>query len=488
MKNFEFRIQNAKRVLNSSFFIRNSKFFILLLLLLLLVAGCSSLRPPADRGAGTASSPASPWTPPANAVPSPAPQTRTDLVMPANFKPGMPITLAEVVDIALANSPATRLAWLQARSAQAGLSSRRSESLPEVDLNLQISRNKTSQSSTQTTHGPSAALSYLLFDFGGREARADQARQTLIAANFFHNQAIQDVILRTQQVYYSDLDSRALLAAQDATIKERQSSMDAADARHNAGVATIADVLQARTALSQAQLVRETIAGNLRTIEGALATAMGLPVTTSFDFGELPLDIPALEVKEAVDSLVARAAAGRPDLAALRANAQRANARIRDVRSQFLPSVGLSSSVGPTSSGGGKSTTPYSVGVAMRWPVFTGFRNVFDVRQAEIDAEAAKENVREGEQQVSLQVWTSYYGLQTAIQRLTTARDLLTSAQQSVDVASNRYRAGVGSILDLLTAEAALESARAQEVQARTDWFLSVAQLAHDTGSLEPLK
>ncbi|MGZ8853808.1 MAG: hypothetical protein ACXW2X_10475, partial [Thermoanaerobaculia bacterium] len=88
MKNFEFRIQNAKRVLNSSFFILHSKFFIPVLLVLLLVAGCSSLRPPADRGAGTASSPASPWTPPANAIPSPAPQTRTDLVMPANFKPG----------------------------------------------------------------------------------------------------------------------------------------------------------------------------------------------------------------------------------------------------------------------------------------------------------------------------------------------------------------------------------------------------------------
>lgn len=453
----------------------------------LLVAGCSSLRPPADRGVGTPASPASPWTPPPNTVPAPTPQSRPDLVMPQNFAPGMRISLAEVVDIALANSPATRLAWLQARSAQAGLSSQHSEYLPEVDLSLQFSRIKTSQSSALTTHGPSAALSYLLFDFGGREARAEQARQTLIAANFFHNQAIQDVILRTQQAYYSYLDSRALLAAQDATLKERQSFMDSADARHNSGVATIADVLQARTALSQARLTRETIAGNLRTIEGTLATAMGLPVTTSFDFGELPLDVPALEVKEAVDALVARAAAGRPDLAALRANAEQANARIRDVRSQFLPSVGLSSSIGPTFTSR-NSATPYSIGVAMRWPVFTGFRNVFDVRQAEIDAEAARENVREGEQQVSLQVWASYYGLQTATRRLTTARDLLTSAQQSVDVASSRYRAGVGSILDLLTAEAALESARAQEVQARTDWFLSVAQLAHDTGSLEPLK
>ena len=54
----------------------------------------------------------------------------------------------------------------------------------------------------------------------------------------------------------------------------------------------------------------------------------------------------------------------------------------------------------------------------------------------------------------------------------------------SANVAAERYRAGVGNIIDLLTAEAALETARAQEVQARADWFVSVAQLAHDTGSL----
>jgi outer membrane protein TolC len=70
------------------------------------------------------------------------------------------------------------------------------------------------------------------------------------------------------------------------------------------------------------------------------------------------------------------------------------------------------------------------------------------------------------------------------MQRLTTSRDLLRDAQESVNVAMGRYRSGIGSILDLLTAEAALENARAEEVQARTDWFQSVAQLAHDTGSL----
>ena len=45
---------------------------------------------------------------------------------------------------------------------------------------------------------------------------------------------------------------------------------------------------------------------------------------------------------------------------------------------------------------------------------------------------------------------------------------------------------GLGTILDVLTAESALANARAQEVQARADWLLSLAQLAHGMGSLTP--
>jgi len=109
-----------------------------------------------------------------------------------------------------------------------------------------------------------------------------------------------------------------------------------------------------------------------------------------------------------------------------------------------------------------------------------------DIRAAQIGADLAREDARSFQQQIDLQVWSSYYGLSTAAQRVRTSRDFLSTAQQSADVAANRYRSGVGSILDLLTAEAALESARAQEIQARADWFVAVAQLAHDTGGLTP--
>jgi TolC family type I secretion outer membrane protein len=447
------------------------------------MADLATLADPSAHGVGTPPSPSAIWTPPAGAVPPPVPKP-ADLRLPAD---GATLELLQIVDLALSNNPATRTSWLEARAAEATLGSARSAYLPTVDLNASLTHAHTATGTATTLNGPTLSLDYLLFDFGGRSASVEAARQTLIAADFTHNQNIQDVILTAEQAYYDYLDAKALLGAQAATIKERQTSLSAAEARHTAGVATIADVLQARTALSQAQLTYETIEGNLRRLQGTIATIMGLPASTPFEVGELPLDIPAQQANDAVEALIARAVTDRPDLAAARAAVERARARVQVVRAEGLPSIGLGASAGEIlSTGATRHTTPYSAGISLRVPLFTGFRNTYDIRAAELATQIAAEDARSVEQRVNLEVWTSYYALQTANQRLATSRDLLRSAQESVDVALGRYRAGIGSILDLLTAEAALENARASEVQARADWFQSVAQLAHDTGTLVP--
>lgn len=455
--------------------------------LALALAACATA-PQQHIAPGTSPAPNVAWTPPASAGPAPA-ASAADVSLPAGVTPGGPITLAQAIDVALSNNPDTRTAWLSARAAEAALGSSRATYFPQVDVLASATRSRqvttTSTLVTRTTIAPSLALTYLLFDFGGREAAVEQARQTLIGADFEHNAVLQNVVLRVQQNYYALLDAEALLDAQQATIKERESLLDAANERHRAGVATIADVLQARTALSQAELTRETIAGNLRTIEGVLSASMGLPATMRFDFGTLPPDVPAQKVAAGVETLMANAVEQRPELGAARAAAERAGARIKAVRAQGLPSVSVTASGGETFFGLGDGRgTPYSAGIALRFPLFTGWRNTYDIREAQIEAQIANEDLRGLQQQVGLQVWTSYFALQTAAQRLATSRDLLSSAQQSADVAGSRYRAGVGNILDLLTAEAALENARAQEVQARADWFVAVAQLAHDTGTL----
>ena len=444
------------------------------ILLLLLLAGCVSA--PEHLAPATSSAPETPWNPPAAAVPRPLPQPAVPAIE-------SPLPLERAIDIALTNNPNTRAAWLAARVAESNLGVARSELLPEVGAAVTANRTENA-----TTYGPSLSLTYLLFDFGGRSAAIEQARQRLIAADYEHNQVIQDVVLTTIEAYYGVLDAKALLEAQGATLKERQTSLEAAEARHRAGVATIADVLEARTALSQTQLNYETIEGGLHQQQGLLATALGVPVTTPIQLGALPAEAPVQDVGKAVDALIAEAQVGRPELAAARADVERSRARVREVRSAYMPTVGVTANASKTFSAGSSTAnpSPYSVGVAVRFPLFTGFRNVYDIRAAELGAELATQNARSLQQQVAFQVWSSYYALSTAAQRVRTSRVLLRSAQESLEVAQGRYRNGVGTIIELLTAQAALETARALEVQARADWFVAVAQLAHDTGALGP--
>jgi outer membrane protein len=446
-----------------------------------------------DLGAKTPT-PASPGETVALAAPPPV-RGQSPAGLPGELlRPGATVTLAEVVDIALANSPLTRATYRQARSEAANVRSQRGAYLPTLDASAAFSRVKqpTAQGQNSTplsAYGPALSLSYLLFDFGGREAKVAEARQALLAADWRHNAMIHDVVLAVQQAYFQYLSTKALLDAAHATLTQAQASLDAANGRHDAGVATIADVLQARTALAQARLGVDTLEGQVLAARGALATAMGLPAYVPFDVGGLPAELPLDRARPAVDDLIAAGRLSRPDFAAQRALAQKAAAHVGVVRAEGLPSLSLQGSAGRNYYGGGAPDTHQDNWVArvqLSVPLFHGFSHTNDLRGAREDEAAAWAQAASYEQQVVLEVWTSYYALEAATQRVRTSGALLASATQSEQVALARYKEGVGTVLELLTAQAALGSARALEIQARSDWYVAVARLAHDSGALVP--
>lgn len=110
--------------------------------------------------------------------------------------------------------------------------------------------------------------------------------------------------------------------------------------------------------------------------------------------------------------------------------------------------------------------------------------NQYDQQAATELYQAALARAAVTKQQVIQQVFTAYYTLRTSTNRVRTSSDLLASATQSETVARERYREGVGSIVDLLIAQSALANARAQSVDARWEWRTALAQLAHDVGAL----
>jgi len=415
--------------------------------------------------------------------------------LPAELrKPGATLTLAQVVDIALGNSPLTRTSSRRARSAAADLGSQRGAYFPDIDLGASLARLRQPASDgsgdvTLTAYGPSLTLTYLLLDFGGREGKIEEARQALLAADWSHNATLHDVALAAQEAYFLYLDAKALLEAARTTLTQAQASLDAANVRHDAGVATIADVLQARTALAQAQLDAAGLEGQALAVRGALATAMGLRADIAFDVGSLPSEVPLERARPALDQLIESARLRRPDYAELRALAAKSAAHVGTVRAEGWPRLSLQAGVERNYIDSGLLTAhhdSWSAGMQLSLPLFHGLSPTYDLRRAREDAAAAKAQAEGYEQQVVLQVWTSYYALETASQRVRTSLALLESATQSEQVALGRYKEGVGTVLDLLSAQAALAGARAQEIQARSDWFVAAARLAHDAGALVP--
>jgi outer membrane protein TolC len=442
--------------------------------------------------------PAQTWTPSGSAS-TPLRQGPPSRVVPAPLATAQgaqtlrQLSLTDVVDLALSNSPQTRATWAQARAAAATVGSARGHYLPTLTLDAVggpsqiISANPARAPANRSIATTSVTLQYALFDFGARGGSVSAAREALYAADLSHNATVQNVVLEAENAYFSYQASRGLMAAAHATVETAKSNLAAAERRHDVGLATIADVLAARTALAQAQLAELTAEGNMQTARASMALAVGLSPTVDFDVTEEPDSTPVFALTESVDSLISRAERLRPDVAAARALARQGDAQVRVARSLSLPTLNLGATGGrayanvPTLEG---QTYALTVGVSI--PLFNGLSRQYDVVTAQENAAAAAARADQLGLQAAAQVYASYFALRTATQRISTAAELLAQATRSEEVARGRYAEGVGTALDLLSAQSALADARAQSVQARWTWFATFAQLARDAGVLTP--
>lgn len=169
---------------------------------------------------------------------------------------------------------------------------------------------------TQTGLTSDLSLTWLLLDFGGRDAAIEEKRQALAVADLMHTATIQDQVFKVLQAYFQYAGQTALAQALNTSLAEASANLDAARERHSKGLATIADVLQAKTVLSQARLDLDEVQGQVDTLKGTLTTAMGIPAATPFDIGELPMHPPLDRASDAVEETLRLAEANRPELAA----------------------------------------------------------------------------------------------------------------------------------------------------------------------------
>jgi len=412
--------------------------------------------------------------------------------------PAKKMTLADLVDVALRINPSTQSSWEQARAAAADWAVSRGDYYPSISGKASgMGLGGDSATSSSGYYGNvGLGLSYLLLDFGGRAATAESARQALMAANWNHNQSIQDILRNVPQAYYTYLGNRAQVRASESDLEEALTSLKSTEQRKKAGVSTIADVLQARSKVDQVRLDLVSNRGAVKISRGNLATAVGWPANADFDVAEGPETLPLNAIAENTQTLISLALRDRPDLAAAQAAVQQNRAELKKAESDLWPKLVATGNVGWSSisisnlfedSGSvNDSGASYYGGLSLQIPIFEGFSLRNKIRSAEARLKASRADLRKKEESVISDVWSAFYNMQTAAQQVDSSETLLISSKESFRVSLARYRAGVAEIVELLNAQSTLTSARTQRVQAKTDLFISYAELLHAIGAELP--
>lgn len=395
-----------------------------------------------------------------------------------------PLNLPEVVNLALCNNTQTRLAWASSRAQAAQIGVNKASYLPGLALSATGSHNLSGSTASVNQSNVGATLSYLLYDFGSRAANLENARQLLIAANAAQDSTVQSVFLSSVQAYYQTQATQAALDAAIESERAAKESLAAAEARYKIGNATPADKLQAQTAYSQATLHRITANGNLKIAQGTLANILGLDANQDVLLVTANTIAMPVSFESDLNTLIATARQHRPDLQAASAQVKAAQASVDAARAADKPTLSLSVAANQFGSGGINSHNSL-IGINLNVPVFSGYALTYRIRVAEAQADVKNGQLEQVHLQVALDVWTAYQNLTTAAQSLRTTADLLGSAEQSERVSLGRYKAGVGSMLDVLNAQSALASARQQRIQSTFNWNISRASLAQTMGNLD---
>ena len=296
--------------------------------------------------------------PPTSARPWDVPSGQQQLTLPSRPVAFVPdssktYTLPDLVNIAEQNNPDTRVAWENAKARAADLGIAKSTLYPTLaaaavgsTARINILFNTEFVRQTTYNYAHALALDYIIFDFGRRSDEITVSKYNLIAANFQFNDTHRTVIFGVMQAYYRLLNARGQQDAAEANLKNAQTVRENSEARLSLGLATLPDVLEARSAEAQADYDLQATIGVTQIAYGDLTTALGLSPTTKIQVqGIQDLKIPD-EITNTVEKSIDLALAQRPDLMQRVAQLRAASAELKEAHSAYLPTLSVDGNAG----------------------------------------------------------------------------------------------------------------------------------------------
>jgi outer membrane protein TolC len=446
------------------------------------------------RGPYAPASSSTPWRAPAELAVSEVPRRTTPL------DPGRVYGLADLIDLAHRTNPATRRAWEEARAAAARVGFAEAAYYPTLTV---MAKGGTSRIAigapmvgTITLTGPSlrpeVQLDWILLDFGRRSSEVDARREGLFEASFAFNRTLQEIAFAVARNYFALDASRARVTAARATLESALAVEDAVRARQGSGLATRPELLLAQQERARADFDLESALAGVDDAQAALAESLGIAPTELPQVADLSAVPLPKGLADSVERIIDRMLQRRPDIAASLAALRARDALQRRAIAEYRPRVSFAGSLDrmvqwyvaePPPGHFTMNVTEYNAMFALEWTAFDGMRRENAVREARSLRDAAAADLDALQLRAVREVWQAYTDVKRALREHDYALALLAASQESYDATLASYRdAGLATVLDLLTAQRNLASARMTEIASRAQLLTASAALTFAAG------
>ncbi len=400
--------------------------------------------------------------------------------------------LNALVDKALASSPSLRSAQARIARLQAGRDAVHGAGLPQVGASADLTRQLFTANSiyppplggaVAETGDLRASASWELDFFGKNRAALDAAVGQVQAAQADAAAARMLLASSVARSYIALQRIDAQLAVAQRTLAQRSQTKSLVQDRVNAGLDTQLELQQSDGALPEARLQIETLNEQRALALNALAALTAQPNAP------LTLALPAQIASSpaaAVQSIPLDLLGRRADIVAARWRVEAATHDVAAAKTLFYPDINLVAFAGFNSIGFDKllksGSEQWGVGPAIRLPLFDGGRLRANLRGKTAELDVAIESYNAlvidavhdvADQLVSVRAITSQQREQTAAQ---------TSAESAYAIATQRYQAGLGNYLNVLSAETTVLAQRRLAVDLATRALDTHVQLIRALG------
>jgi NodT family efflux transporter outer membrane factor (OMF) lipoprotein len=344
-----------------------------------------------------------------------------------------------------------------------------------------------SQSTVQNNFelGPNVNYEADLFGRVRREVEGARASAQQAEADFENARLVLTAQLVTDYFALRELDAE--IAVVRHSLQLQRDALGFITSRHDLGFATGLDLAQ-QQALVDANATQLELLDNQRSqFEHAIATLVGTPAPgfavppalSTAVLPPIPVGLPS--------DLLQR----RPDVASAERSMAAANARIGVARAAYYPSILLGSGFGEPNAGWQSNALAtlfeapsrlWSLGLSATQTLFDAGKTRANVRIANADYAAAVASYRQTVLTAMEEVEDGITGLASLDRAVTQADASVKSAQDAFDIATARYRGGVDTYLEMITAQQALLSDERQAVQVQGQRFATAVFLVKALG------